>query len=321
MKVYRFIALSVCILYSVLCTPLYALSTEQEQQFTYYFYAAKQAAEQEKYPEALALFEFCHAINPNDGQTMTFLGVLYDAIGKKEEGLAMLKQAFEADPRDQWYKYSYALLEQRTPEGVQEAIHVLEKAQTITPDDEDLLDQLLRLYGSTEQWAKAIKTLDQLDKVRGFDGMSALSRYRIFRMWGKPKKAIEAVDKYLEQDPTNLQFLLFRLETMERTKTKMSVLYAMYEKILKMDSGNLMVLNNYAYHLATHGGDLNKAERMSERTIREEPDNPVYLDTYGWILHLQGQDELALFYLKRAVNHSKTEDNKVIRDHLKTVEK
>jgi len=33
----------------------------------------------------------------------------------------------------------------------------------------------------------------------------------------------------------------------------------------------------------------------------------VYLDTYGWIMHLQGQDELALFYLKRALNNAKEE--------------
>lgn len=297
------------------------LTTEQEQQFAYYFYAGKEATEQEKYPEALALFEFCHALNPNDGQTMTFLGILYNAVGKKEEALQMFKQAFEADPRDQWYKYTYALLELRTPEAVREAIRVLEKAQKITPDDEDLLEQLMRLYGSDEQWAKAIKTQDKLDKVRGFDGMSALNRYRIYRLWGKPKKAIEAVDKYLEQDPTNIQFMLFRLEIMERTKTKKEELYALYEKILKLDPTNLMVLNNYAYHLATHGGDLKKAERMSEITVREYPDSPIYLDTYGWILHMQGQDELALFYLRRAVNNAKPETSKEIKEHLKVLEK
>ena len=81
-----------------------------------------------------------------------------------------------------------------------------------------------------------------------------------------------------------------------------------------------MILNNYAYLLATHGGDLKKAERMSELTIREEPDNPVYLDTYGWILHLQGQDMLAKFYLQKAYRLADGEEVKqeVIR-HLQQI--
>ena len=77
------------------------------------------------------------------------------------------------------------------------------------------------------------------------------------------------------------------------------------------------VLNNYAYYLATHKGDLQKAERMSAITIREEPNNPVYLDTYGWILHMQGQDELAIFYLKRALSNSKEELQGEIKAHIK----
>ena len=97
----------------------------------------------------------------------------------------------------------------------------------------------------------------------------------------------------------------------------------MYERILALDPHNLMVMNNYAYHLATHKGDLKKAERMSAITIKEEPYNPVYLDTYGWILHMQGQDDLALFYLGRALynvdSSSKTRDE--IQKHIDSINK
>lgn len=292
------------------------LSTEQEQQFTYYWYAAKQAIEQENYAEALVLLEFCNAIKPNDGQTLTFLGVLYDGIGEKELALETYRKAFEADPRDQWYKYTFALLERRTEDGQKEAVRVMEKAHKAAKEDENIMEQLLRLYMSREEWKKAIKIQDQLDQLKGYDAYSAINRYRIYAMWGKPKKAIAAVDKYLENDPSNLQFLLFRLELMERTKAKSSDLCAMYERVLKMDPTNAMVLNNYAYHLATHGGDLKKAEQMSALTIREYPDNPVYLDTYGWIMHMQGQNELALFYLKRALNNATKENKNEIEKHL-----
>ena len=267
--------------------PQTALTTEQEQQFSYYWYAARHALEEQRYPDAYALLEFCHLLKPNDGQTLTFLGVVYRGLGKEKEANEAFKLAYEADPQNQWQNYLEPLKEQ---------------------------------YIQEQNWKKAIAVQDEIDLRQGeTDALSTLTRYRIYAMWGKPKKAIQAIDAYLESEPTDIRFMLFRLELMERNKAKKKDLYAMYERILALDPSNLMILNNYAYHLATNGGDLKKAERMSERTIRENPNNPVFLDTYGWIMHLQGQDELAKFYLNKALNNATDENKKEIIQHLNEI--
>jgi hypothetical protein len=83
---------------------------------------------------------------------------------------------------------------------------------------------------------------------------------------------------------------------------------------------NLTAVNNYAYSMATHGGDLSRAEKMSASTIQAEPDNAVFLDTYAWILHLKGQNTLAEFYLKKALNNAHHDEVKeVVIEHLKEV--
>ncbi len=79
--------------------------------------------------------------------------------------------------------------------------------------------------------------------------------------------------------------------------------YYYYEEVLQRDPKNIYTLNNYAYLLATHGGDLKKAERMSQITIEQEPNNAIYLDTYAWILHLQGVSSLAKFYIQKALDN------------------
>ncbi len=321
-KVY--IALLVCTLYSVLCTPIHALTTEQEQQFTYYWYAARQAITDERFADAYALLEFCHMLKPDDATTLMFLGVMYDGMSYKKLATELFRQSFEADPADKWYRYSIALLEQSTPEGEQEALRVLEKAYSVqksksTSVDEDLLEQLKRMYINTRQWKKALAMQDELDEQHGYDAYSAITRYRIYAMWGKNKKAIEAIDKYLETDPTNVQFLIFRMEIMERTGAKKEDMYAIFERILSLDPYNLGVLNNYAYYLATHGGDLAEAERMSAITIREQPDHAVFLDTYGWILHLKGQDDLAKFYLNKALRNSNADSREEIQKHINAI--
>ena len=251
-------------------------------------------------------------------------------MGQENRALKTFQEAFEADPYDQWYQYSRLLLSKDDAEMNQAGIRVLEKAYQVQKGgdkkkkvEQSLLNTMLSAYVHVGEWKKALAIQDELDRVTGYDAYSALTRYRIYAMWNKPKKAIQAVDTYLEIDPNDVRFLVFRLELMEQTGAKIKELYAMYERILALDPHNLMVMNNYAYHLATHKGDLKKAERMSAITIKEEPYNPVYLDTYGWILHMQGQDDLALFYLGRALynvdSSSKTRDE--IQKHIDSINK
>lgn len=260
------------------------LSTEEQQQFSYYWYAARQALEEQRYADAYALLQFCQAINPDDGQTLTYLGILYQGIGGQTRAEEAYEQAYRLDPNSFWQRY----LEPRKIQFIEQ-----------------------------RKWKEAIKIQDEIDKRKGeYDAYCALDRYRIYALWGKPKKAIAAIDKYLETDPANYRFLLFRLELLEQTGAKTKELYAMYDKLLELDPYNLMVLNNYAYHLATHRGDLKKAEEMSQITISEEPANPVFLDTYGWILHLQGQDELAKFYLEKAARYATDSNRDTILEHL-----
>lgn len=88
-----------------------------------------------------------------------------------------------------------------------------------------------------------------------------------------------------------------------------------YEKALAIMPENIYVLNNYAWMLATNGGDLRKAEKMSQTTIQKEPNNATYLDTYAWILHLQGQEFLAKFYIQKAWENLENKNDQVFIQH------
>lgn len=92
-----------------------------------------------------------------------------------------------------------------------------------------------------------------------------------------------------------------------------------YEEALKLAPDNLMILNNYAWTLAISGGDLKKAEKMSQRTIQKEGNNPTYLDTYAWILHLQGQDTLAMFYISKALENIGSTGDGTIEEHYEAI--
>lgn len=77
--------------------------------------------------------------------------------------------------------------------------------------------------------------------------------------------------------------------------------FKVYSTVLKINPDYAPALNNYAYFLALKGSRLKKACAMSKKTVDKEPDNPTYLDTYGWILHLLGKDQEAKTCFKHAM--------------------
>ena len=92
--------------------------------------------------------------------------------------------------------------------------------------------------------------------------------------------------------------------------------FAAYDSALVYMEDNIMCLNNYAYYLSLKGEQLDKAEEMSYRTIRQEPENITYLDTYAWILFMKGDYAHARTYMDKVVNPEKTDEELLSDERL-----
>lgn len=90
-----------------------------------------------------------------------------------------------------------------------------------------------------------------------------------------------------------------------------------FERSLELRPTDWMTMNNYAYYLSERHLELEKAERMSRKTIEAEPDNASSLDTYAWILHLLGRDTEALPYLEKAARLKP--ESETIMQHLQEI--
>lgn len=75
-----------------------------------------------------------------------------------------------------------------------------------------------------------------------------------------------------------------------------------YEEALASNPKNDHVLNNYSYFLSLRGENMEKALLMSEKLVKMNPDNPTYLDTYGWVLYVSGNYKEAKKHLEKAVS-------------------
>ena len=92
-------------------------------------------------------------------------------------------------------------------------------------------------------------------------------------------------------------------------KGKATEAFAAYDSCLQWKPDNISCLNNYAYYLSLNNQNLKKAEEMSVKTIQAEPTSATYLDTYAWILFLEGRYEEAKMYIDQAISNDSTEES------------
>lgn len=90
--------------------------------------------------------------------------------------------------------------------------------------------------------------------------------------------------------------------------------FAAYDSCLQWKPDNLVCLNNYAYYISESGGNLSKAEEMSYKTIKAEPKNATFLDTYAWILFRQERYAEAKIYIDQTLQCD-SDSSAVIVEH------
>ena len=297
------------------------LSVEEEQQFLYYFYEAERLIQSEQIAEAKPLVEFCYALNPNDATINNYLG-LYAQV---EEDIAKMteyfRRAYELNPEEYWFNHHVLMLKSKDKKTQQQAVKQMAQLAQKDKKNAELHETLQKAYILLEQYDKALEVQDCLDSINGYDAMSAMQRYRLHATLKQEKQAIYEIERYLDIDPDNYQFQVFRMQLYEQTQQPAEKMIVAYKAILKMDSRNIVVMNNLAWNLCLLKQDLVYAEQLSRATIMREPSNPIYLDTYGWIMYLLGDCQSALFYLERAIEYSGTEVEKEIATHYKKVQK
>ncbi|MDX2195276.1 MAG: tetratricopeptide repeat protein [Cytophagales bacterium] len=86
-----------------------------------------------------------------------------------------------------------------------------------------------------------------------------------------------------------------------------------FEEALKEDANNHLVLNNYSYYLSLRNDKMDYAKKMSEKVVKEYPDNPTYLDTYAWILYMMKEYEKAKEIFEKI--ESKTNNGTIVEHY------
>ena len=230
----------------------------------------KKISDPEKEAFTMSLLEKLQKTNPSDVSVYVLSGDLYLSTGKNRDAQSAYLKAIE-----------------------------------IGEVNFEVWENLLYIEVQLEQYDNVVKHSDQAlemfpnqNKIYYFNGLANLQ----LRRYPEAIGALEQAKKLSSTNPQMVAELNSLLGDVYNATKAFDKSDKAYEEALAADPGNDVVLNNYSYYLALRKANLEKAEKMSSLLIKNNPDNPTYLDTYAWVLYSRQKYKEARKVIERAIS-------------------
>lgn len=234
--------------------------------------------------EVIALFDRIMKQDVDDPQIPMLYSQYLLSKNMEEQAVPVLEQVVDLDPTNKAARLML-VSEAVKKEDYKQIIKVCEPGIEATPDALELYYYLAIAYHQAEQ------------------GDSVLS---------VTKRALQHTTADTRKEIISDFYSI--MGDIYHTKKQMAEAYAAYDSALVYNPSNIGALNNYAYYLSVERRDLDKAEEMSYKTVKAEPNNSTYLDTYAWILFEKGNYAEARIYIDNAMKND-GEKSDVIVEH------
>ncbi|MDT3387027.1 MAG: hypothetical protein LIR46_04590, partial [Bacteroidota bacterium] len=240
----------------------------------------------------------------DSGQVISLLDRMQEVL-PKDTNLAIMRVA-------------YYTLKKMPEDSINNAlVQLLE----LSPDNGGARFQLIQNKWKHQDWA-TVDSLSELGMLynpgeMAFYYFSGLARY----YQNNENGALESFQKGTAEinsksDPKIVSDFYAIMGDIYHTKGERERAYAAYDSCLQWKPDHYITLNNYAYYLSLDKVNLKRAEEMSARTVKAEPKNGTYLDTYAWILYQENRYEEAKIYIDQALqNMNDSLGNAAILEH------
>ena len=281
----------------------------------------KQTGQEELYQQQLDTLLLNKKVTPD-----TKVGVMRQMIVENEQAdkdstqiIALFDRIMKQEQDDPQIPMLYAqYLLSKNMEA--ESVPVLEQVVDLDPTNNAARTMLIGAAVKKEDYKQIIKVCEP-----GIEATpDALEFYYYlavaYNQAEKPDRVISICKRALEHTTADSKKEIVSdfysiLGDMYHTQKQMKEAYAAYDSALVYNPSNIGALNNYAYYLSVERRDLDKAEEMSYKTVKAEPNNATYLDTYAWILFEKGNYAEARIYIDNAMKSEGGDKSDVIVEH------
>lgn len=321
------------------------LIEQNPDNIRYYGLLASFYAENGKIKEAIKTYEKIEEINPEHPYINVSLLELYDMTGDKDKAFDELLAAIRNKNLDITTKantYDYWMNKNQGASNIDEQARQCGEAFVETHPDNKLGYLILGSCYFIEE--NAVKSKELYQKVLAIDSTDffgwqnlIISESRLNENEAVRDHAVAAL-KYYPMQPVfywyagvanavmenNVDAINYLEKGRRYTSDKMQMsefdaflgdiyhqqgdedkAFDAYDRTLRNNPDNALVLNNYAYYLSLRGERLEEALEMAIRANELVPDNVYYTDTYAWVLYKLGRYKEAEKIMKKCLGLEK----------------
>jgi tetratricopeptide (TPR) repeat protein len=271
---------------------------------------------QKKFDDSRQLLDAMLKANPSSPDVLFQLGVVNLAQSKYKEAEDAFRRSYELNPAN-----SRGLMGMVETEMAQnhpdQAMQLLQTESAKVPNR---MDFLLALGNTAVRAGKFDLAISYFEKVAAATQKGSKAQGDIYlrigesyRRKGDLTNSIIALQRSREILPDNgvvLSTLGLVLDAAGRWAEARQV----YEVVIKLDPSNGVALNNLAFLLSEHGGDLDDALTKAQRAKQLLPNLSEVSDTLGWIYLKKNLTDNAIDIFKDLVN--KVPAEAIFRYHL-----
>lgn len=274
-----------------------------------------------EYQKAQSTFEGILKVNPKLGDARFHLGQTFfeQKMYTQAEGqFDQMRRDNEGDPRWLVGLVQTYMAERR----FKDAVDLLQQQTNKYPENDGFKINLAAVMMADKQFEKAQAIYTSLAQknpksgdLQAMLGQFHQAKWENNKMAGDAdlRTAIDYYRKALVLTPDN-PGLLVKLGMALSTIEEPGEARTLYEKILRLEPGNIIALNNFAFLKAEDGSDLDGALTMAQRAKQQAPNSPEVSDTLGWIYIKKNLPDEALRILTEVVR--KSPENPIFRMHL-----
>lgn len=220
--------------------------------------------------------------------------------------LALYDKILQVNPKDSdmaEMRVAYMTLKQMPTDSINGAIRQL---LAIAPENAGARLQLLGSYLRSKDWDSVIAICSEGSRYTPeemafyyYEGLAYYQKEEHEEALGSFQRGVAQVKENSNKELVS--DLYYFMGDLYHQKGQENKAFVCYDSCLQWKDDHVPCLNNYAYYLSVKGQDLHRAELMSYKTVKEEPQNATYLDTYAWILFMQERYAEAKIYIDQAV--------------------
>lgn len=269
-----------------------------------------------KFGDSRTLLDSMLKVNPNSPDVHFQMGLVDLAENKYKDAEDAFRRTYQLDPSKP--RGLMGLVEtamaQNKPD---QALEMLRTEADKNPNNLDLRLAIGNIAVRSGKYDQAIaefnRVLNALDKNSKQRGDLYLRLGETYRRKGDDAGAVQVLQKAREILPDNMMIISTLALTLDHAG-RWNEARQMYEAALKLDPNNGIAMNNLAFLMAEHNGDLDDALTKGTKAKQLLPNTPEVADTLGWIYLKKNLSDSAIEIFKDLVQ--KAPNQSTFRYHL-----